>query len=168
MRATDADCAAFSYEVKMIYVLLHHLTEPPTSEPLEVWDTVYRNAMIESHLIHSRVLIEFLCGERVRPDDIVVGDFIETAWVPKGPEVDRLKSLLPDMHKRLAHLTRRRESSFPWPSITITGDLMTLVSQFLDRVRAESSNLDSGLDHAQKACEFFYADYGQEYRALAS
>jgi hypothetical protein len=168
MKASTADCVAFSYEVKMIYVLLNHLTELSTSQPLAEWDTVYRNAIIESHLIHARVLIEFFCYESGRPDDIILSDFIERAWTPDGPELKRLRELLPEIHKRMAHLTRRRHTEFPWASVSITGDLMTLVSEFLDRVLEDSSSLDSGLDHADKAREYFFADYGHEYRMLVS
>jgi hypothetical protein len=163
MKANTADCVALSYEVKMIYVLLHHLTELPTTQPLPEWDAVYRNAILESHLIHSRVLIEFFCEGSDRSDDIVLSDFMESTWTPSGSELERLKSLVPEIHKRMAHLTLRRRTEFRWPSVAITGDLMTLTSQFLDRVREESPGLDTGLSHAEQARDFFFADYGDEY-----
>jgi hypothetical protein len=164
MNATHDDCKAFSYEVKMVYVLLHHLTEPPVGEPIPEWEIVYRNALVESHLIHTRVLTEFFLQGEARSDDIVVSDFVDAAWTPNGPELDRLKDLMPEVHKRLAHLTRRRHVEFPgWYSVLITGDLMILVSEFLDRIGEESPVLDPGLDHALKARDYFLADYGDEY-----
>jgi hypothetical protein len=168
MNATSDDCAAFSYEVKMVYVLLHHLKDLPVEEPLPEWETVYRNALVESHLLHTRVLTEFFLQQASRPDDIIVSDFIDGAWAPDGQELDRLKALMPEIHKRLAHLTRHRHEEFPgWYSVLITGDLMTLVSQFLDRIGKDSPRLNPGLDHAVKTRDYFLADYGDEYRAMA-
>jgi hypothetical protein len=167
MNATSDDCSTFSYEVKMVYVLLNHLKEPPIGKAPPEWEIVYRNALVESHLLHTRVLTEFFLHGATRSDDIVVGDFVDGDWTPDGPELERLKVIMPEISKRMAHLTRHRRTAFPqWNPVLITGDLMNLVSQFLERIKQESPQLNPGLDHSVKARDYFLADYGDEYRRV--
>lgn len=167
MRATLEDCDAISYEVKMLYVLLHHLHELPTEGVRADWEVVYANALVESHLIHTRVLSEFLLETAAQPDDIVISDFLHGEWAPQGDETERLRRRLPEIHKRLAHLTRRRHVEFPgWPSLLITGDVMCVVSQFLVRVSTDAPELVTGLKGATLARDYFNADYGVQYREI--
>lgn len=74
-------------------------------EPL---DGTSANALIESGIIHSRNLTEFLLHKSTRPDSLVPTDFT-TGWAP-GPAaaVQRLKSDYPKMHAYVAHLSWKR------------------------------------------------------------
>jgi hypothetical protein len=93
----------FSYEVWMTAEALAALKVD--REPLE---GALANAFIESGIIHSRNLIEFLLFKSWRPDSMVPEDFTST-WEPRpAGAVQRLRSSYPAMHAYVAHLSWER------------------------------------------------------------
>ena len=69
-----------------------------------------RNAWLESFLVHTRALLEFLGWTKVQVRDDDLRSPIATT-----PN-ERLLSLVEEMHKRIMHVTRRRlEGDALWP-----------------------------------------------------
>jgi len=168
VKATWEDSLQIDYETKMLQTLYIHIAERLPLPAIDSQDTVERNALLEAHLIHSRNLIDFFLPGAKRDDDILLSDFVEDLWTPSGLPAERLGNLRIEIHKRLVHLTRRRSIDFTgWPSLLITGDLMNLVRQFLDNFRTSSPELGEWLTSTATSCQYFEADYGDEYRSLA-
>jgi hypothetical protein len=71
------------------------------------WDTV-RNALIESHLVHERVLINFLCQSNAIATDVLAIDYFHDS--PKGfrpLQDDFLKTQSKTIGGQLVHLTTK-------------------------------------------------------------
>ena len=161
------DSSQIDYETKMIQTLNIHIDERLPLPAADPQDTVERNALLEAHLIHSRNLIDFFFPGSIRDDDILLSDFVDDLWTPSGPSVERLGIFRIEIHKRLVHLTRHRNIDFTgWPSLLITGDLMTLVREFLDVFRQTNPELGEWLMTTATAQEYFHADYRDDYHAV--
>ena len=164
MEATSDDAQEISYEVKMLACLLVNIMEEATIETGAPWDRVGFNAVIESHLLHARNLIDFFVPTAPRKDDVLVSHFLETPLRTSGVEIDRLKVIRLEIHKRLAHLTQHRRTNYDgWSSLIITGDLMTLVEQFLQTFRIEQRQLVGWFVECAKVNDNFQSDFSEEY-----
>ncbi|QDV50881.1 hypothetical protein [Gimesia fumaroli] len=123
-----------AYELRMMNALYDHDVFDDVTEGLKTYGTsktldelgIERNAVLESFLLHSRVLLDFLTGTEKYSDDIVASQFVDQ---PKHSTWERIrKNLLQKykdkicikmtngkslglkklLHKRLAHLTTTR------------------------------------------------------------
>jgi len=76
-----------------------------------------RNALLESYLLHIRILIDFLINtERLKDDDVLAIDFFEDidGWKAIiAPKKERLETLKKRLNKELAHLTYTRANKKP-------------------------------------------------------
>jgi hypothetical protein len=161
---TREDAAIYCYELKMIQGLLPLLDEQFSLDSPKPWDITARNGLLETHLLHSRILVEFFFPGNHRDDDIVSSDFLEPGWEPTGLRVERLKVATQEIHKRLAHLTRRRLTSYDWDPILIAGDVMGISDEFLDQLNGSTGR--SWFDEAAKVSGIFEADWGDSYRRI--
>lgn len=89
--------------------LLEAGTTPPVGAEQAV---VIRNALLESALLHLRVLDDFLClKSRTRADDVVAMDFLPS-WTPQTGLSEGERQYV---NKRVMHLTTTRgEGPAPW------------------------------------------------------
>jgi hypothetical protein len=165
-KGTAEDAHHYCYEVKMVQGLLPWLEEQIQTDSKEPWDVTLSNATMEASLIHVRNVFEFYFPKNRRADDITSRDFVAPAWKPSGSSVDRLSLLIEEIHKRLAHLTRRRHTPFDgWRLLVMAGDVLEMNDQFLERLSREKR---PWFDQALKASQAFNLNWGGTYRATLS
>ena len=104
--------------------------------------SVIGNALLESVLMHVRVLIDFFYADNPRDDDIIAEHFflpLPDEWTnirpPKSKTLGEAKNRA---HKLLAHLTYTRLSTTQetkkWDLIKITNEIENVLRVFLQRV----------------------------------
>jgi hypothetical protein len=104
-------------------------------------DLWLRNALLESFVIHVRVLIDFLYAERPKPDDVIAADYFSPSeeWEKLRPaQSETLERARIRAHKELAHLTYARlnvtPETKPWPFIEIAKEIHSVMDIFLANV----------------------------------
>ena len=123
---------ALDYERKMLHSTAMALAQGKAT------DSLMHNALVESFLIHARLLIEFLYGKRTKPDDIRPEDWLGPGkWEKIRP---RKGELLDDTHlcahKFLVHLTTTRlDRKKEWGHIAILDEINTRLDEFLKQVQ---------------------------------
>lgn len=103
--------------------------------------SVINNALLESFVIHARVLLAFLYAEKPRPDDVIAEDFLPSPdeW-PKIrlPKTELLKTIHRRVGKEAAHLTYARldvtPETKPWAFLQIAEDINAAFNRFLETV----------------------------------
>lgn len=126
----------FIYHVKMyVETLLWLLTHPRPNG----WDTV-RNAILESHLIHARVLINFLCNNSGRKTDVIASDYFYDSpddYIPKSAAILEIHSQM--IGGQLVHLTSKAmpqlKSEQEWYIEETAIELEHLVRRFIVSVK---------------------------------
>ena len=121
MTVTADPWGAFEYEVQMLHDTRAHLQNP---------DAIVHNAVVESFLLHTRILVEALVRqEKKYDDDVTIADLL-----PRDAWSHRLQDLLTrlrkaygsrnqegspccTLNKRLAHLTHIRGDHFVWSPV---------------------------------------------------
>lgn len=109
------------YEVQMLHECARRLSELRNSdEEISLDDKTLENALIESFLIHARVLIDFFYvksrleanpNTNIRSSDVIAEDFLEKPnnWWSICPEKSpELEEVNPKVGKQVAHLTYDR------------------------------------------------------------
>jgi hypothetical protein len=74
------------------------------------------NALLESFIIHVRVVIDFLYAIKQRPDDVIAEDFFDAPeqWTDMRPTLSELLSQTKSRaDKKLAHLSYERLNATP-------------------------------------------------------
>lgn len=118
---------AFEYEVSMFYATRVRLSDSA------IEDLVVRNALVESSLLHTRILVECLLDRGTKPDDVSLHQLMAgvdaTAFgAACGPLADAYgdsktkETPCWTLNKRLAHLTIVRTDSFDYASVYTTLD----------------------------------------------
>ena len=142
---TFAD-GSLAYEASMLYEttaeLVRRLIPSPEAEvSMSGEETSMRNALLESLLIHARVLQEFLTAAKGKhPDDVLAVQFVPD-WEANLQVV--VGDLVVRMHKQLAHLSLARERKQSWPIIQIADDILEEMGRF------SRAALDHGYDLLQ-------------------
>jgi hypothetical protein len=95
---------------------------------------VVRQAVIYSLLLHVRVLLGFF-SRPPRQDDCWMGDFVtDTNARKKLTPSNAAKGLAPELHKRLAHFTRKRWENAPAPAMDFYAayfdEIESLITEF--------------------------------------
>lgn len=96
------------------------------------------NALVESFLIHVRLLIEFLYKDKRYKDNVMAADFFSPP--EKWRAIRPVKSKLLDetvegAHKLLAHLSYTRlQVKKTWPCMEIAKEIETVLNVFLQNV----------------------------------
>ena len=95
---------------------------------------VIHNALVESFLIHARILIEFLYKNKTREDTVRASQYFtsDSHWESIRPKkTELLEKTEKDAHKYLAHLTYTRlQEKKQWPYIKIANDIETVLKVF--------------------------------------
>jgi hypothetical protein len=106
-------------------------------------DQVAKNAYIESFVIHSRNVLDFLYNVGNRPDDVHASDFEDN--VPWNPPLKDavLSAWYPTrMNKHLAHMTYKRltvpEADRNWPVKDIFPSVRVVLNEFFNWVPAKN------------------------------
>jgi hypothetical protein len=137
----------FEYHVRMYVETLQALDE----HPVEIfgWNTK-RNAILESHLVHARALIDFVCKTQGRrTGDVWAGDYIKNGdYIPS--DCDELKEIAKQIGGQLVHITYkaspRKKSEQNWPVKRLTELLLPLIKQFLHIVSDDTVAKDVKAD----------------------
>ena len=95
---------------------------------------VIHNALVESFLIHARILIEFLYKDQPYQDTVRASQYFtsKSPWKSiQPPKTELLEKTEKDAHKYLAHLTYTRlQEKKQWPYIKIANDIKAVLQVF--------------------------------------
>jgi hypothetical protein len=92
------------YHIKMYVETLLWLHDH--SKP-DIWDTV-RNSVIETHLVHERILINFICNGTARDTDVLAVDYFSDTPNTFYPRTDDfLREQAQNIGSQLVHLTTK-------------------------------------------------------------
>jgi len=120
------------YEVGMMWSLAHILAADNQGQG------VIHNALVESFLIHARILIEFLYKNQPYKDTVRASQYFtsDSPWKSIRPQkTDLLKETEEDAHKYLAHLTYTRlQRKRKWPCIKIANDIQAVLQVFRENL----------------------------------
>ncbi len=123
---------ALDYEVWMLWSLANILATDNQGKG------VIHNALVESFLIHARILIEFLYKNGPYKDTVRASQYFtsDSHWKSMRPKkTDLLEETEKDAHKYLAHLTyTRSQGKRKWPSIKIATDIKTILKFFIEKL----------------------------------
>jgi hypothetical protein len=125
----------FIYHIKMYVETLLWLQ---SHEQPNEWDTV-RNAILESHLIHERVLINFICNSTTKQyTDVLAIHYFRDSPNDFYPLKDELlNSEAKSIGGQLVHLTIKStslKSEQEWQIREVANKLVPTISGFLDNV----------------------------------
>jgi len=123
------------YEVPMLLSLVNILAIDKNGKGI-----IY-NALLESFLIHARILIEFLYRDKPYKDTITANQYFKSdrTWENiRPPKSKLLEETENNAHKYLAHLTytRLKEKKL-WPYIKIAKDIETALNVFQENLHDE-------------------------------
>ena len=144
------------YHVRMYVETLLWLQS--NKEKPDGWDGI-RNAIIEAHLVHSRILINFICNENSQyPTDVLGLDYFHDTsniFIPLQSEF--LKEQANNIGGQLVHLTTKPmpklKSEQEWPIKPIANELVPALKVFFGKVseiRFEKDAKFECLEHLAK------------------
>ena len=87
------------YEIEMFYYAGKWLCDPTNGD-----DALLKNAVLESFLIHTRLLYNFFYGNRFK-DDVIAEDLLSDGPTEKPPLLEHIQE---PINKRVAHLAESR------------------------------------------------------------
>ena len=126
------------YEIWMLYEVTYRLARG-------IPDTVMANTAVESFVIHSAIVLDFLFNKKLKPDDVIANDFIDDKDTWKKvyePHLERFVFVSQRCHKEMAHLSYKRlEVSLddkPWHFVGIAREISNLVDSFIDLANKDS------------------------------
>jgi hypothetical protein len=142
------------YEIQMLYALLGYVETREVDRAVAKLDQnglPVRNAVIESHQLHARQLIEFLIDSPT-PQKPAAGSFIRGKWKTPPERLD-LQRLAAEFSERVMHLGWQR-SEFTDPERTvlthgIEAGIRPVLVRFLDQ--ADPEKLCEGFVEAARA-----------------
>ena len=128
---TETAWQAFEYEVLMFHETRARLRKPSSDGSS---DDILRNALVESSLLHTRVLVDALLGRQDKPDDVTLNRLLPASASSSDLQVslcrltqaygtsDQQGKPCWTLNKRLAHLTRVRGNRFDYSALYATLD----------------------------------------------
>lgn len=124
------------YEVAMFFILARALASGVFGEG------ILHNAVLESFIIHARILLDFLfLKARPQDDDVVAEDYLSEWTEIRGEMPPILTDLRFRVGKRAAHLTYSRlavgSEEKPWEFLKIVGTLEGVLDRFITKVSKE-------------------------------
>ena len=121
----------FLYELRMFRGSVGALQN--LQHPNPALQTTFRNATLESMLVHARNLLDFFCGAPSAKDDIRAGHFVSkggSSWT--SSKLGFLKEHKDDINKHLSHLTFARVGEKPqWEPSRIQTEIEAAYAEFL-------------------------------------
>jgi len=135
-----------TYEIKMFYRLAKGLSQDKNFELSKdtLEDYIVKNAILESFLLHTRIIIEFLSKKKpYHSNDMNYEDFLPNRKEPFICEFDS-KSMKNRIDKEIIHLTKNRyeDEKKKWSVPDIVCCLIKYLSQFLDEVESTKVDFD--------------------------
>lgn len=123
---------ALDYEVWMLWSLANILATDNQGKG------VIHNALLESFLIHARILIEFLYKNQPYKDTVRASQYFtsDSPWKSIRPQkTELLEKTEKDAHKQLAHLTYTRlQGKRQWPYVKIANDIKAVLQVFYENL----------------------------------
>jgi len=123
---------SLKYEVWMLWSLANILATDNQDKG------VIHNALLESFLIHARILIEFLYKNQPYKDTVRASQYFtsDSPWKSiRPPKTELLEKTEKDAHKYLAHLTYTRlQRKRKWPYIKIANDIKAVLQVFYENL----------------------------------
>ena len=93
------------------------------------------STLVESFLIHARVLRDFFCRGRLKTDDVIAGDFVSGWTQPPASDYSYIRAQKDRLDKALAHLTTTRvrydSEGKKWDVATIRREIEPIIERFL-------------------------------------
>jgi hypothetical protein len=118
---------------------------------------VLGNALVESFVLHVRVLIEFLYSGTPRSDDGIAADLVrdQAEWLKaRGNLTPLLKEVKRRADKEIAHMTLARlglhEAARDWGIRKVHAEISTPLALFIEQVPVE--RVGDGWHEAMRAC----------------
>ncbi len=107
------------------------------------------SVVLESFLVHARVLHDFFCQSRRWEDDIVASDFVGTWAKPSESDYGYLNAQKERLDKALAHLTTTRvkydTDGKVWDVATIRREIEGMIQRFFSELPDERRRLFEGV-----------------------
>jgi len=122
---------ALKYEVGMLWSLANILATDNEGKG------VIHNALLESFLIHARILIEFLYKNKPYKDTVIASQYFTDSQNILPPKTKLLEETAKDAHKYLAHLTYTRthlQGKKQWFYIKIANDIKAALQVFCKKL----------------------------------
>lgn len=135
---------AICYEITMFRFTGNELLNNPNLTKPELRG--YLNALIESFVVHTRVLIYFFY-DNPKKDDISAKHFIDEWEKIRLPQSDILKTAKNKADKQLAHLTYARLTTYKeieskkWKIREISVNMESVLQTFIDKLPGDKKNL---------------------------
>lgn len=142
--ALTAHSEELLYEIEMVGKLAHYIDRGWIDQATREWTDgglPARNALIESFVIHARVLREFFCFREPKPNAVGKNDarahHYAAGW-KRRPEPQAFKAIEESAGSEIAHLSycRERASKRYWEVVAIREAVGELVERFLAELRA--------------------------------
>jgi hypothetical protein len=96
------------------------------------------SAFVESFLLHARVLRDFFCRERLKPDDVIASDFVAEWARPPASDYSYITAQKDRLDKALAHLTTTRvrydSEGKLWDVVTMRREMEPMIGRFLAKL----------------------------------
>lgn len=138
------------YEIWMLYRVIDMLgSETYKLSEENSQNQVLFNALLESMIVHARIVLDFLYCKRLKSDDAIASDYFlnPSDWeslLPKKTKV--LRAVLDRSNKELAHLSYLRlrvvSDKRPWRIANIKNDIKNIVNLFLEKADAKLLHSD--------------------------
>lgn len=143
------------YEMGMLDHTAKWLSDWKGDENATEEEKLYRNAIIESFVIHARSLVAFFYAERPHPDEAIAADYLPT-WPTDRPAISpELTALHPRVGTEIAHLDYGRlsilEEARGWQFGVIVIALMNTAVAFV-RLVPDDKLCDKMLDFKRHFC----------------
>jgi len=120
-----------AYEVGMTATGTLLLHQPPG-----VYGEALKNAILESVLIHLRLLDEFVGRQPQHAEDVAATDYLAT-WIPvDGGPLMGYRALI---NWQVAHVSIRREAGRLWNVLELATEVLTECQRFFDELSTSSS-----------------------------
>jgi hypothetical protein len=138
------------YEIWMLYHVIDMLANETYKLSKEDEENqIIFNALLESMIVHARIVLDFLYCKRLKPDDAIASDYFlsSSSWEPFLPKKSKaLRAVLDRSNKEMAHLSYLRpgvsSDKRPWNIIEIKKDIKNIVNLFLDKADANLLHSD--------------------------
>lgn len=156
-----------SYEISMLFSTADLLKEGDYGTvSSDAQGDVLKNAVLESFLVHTRNVIDFLWKKGYK-DDIVSSFFCSSEWSRadkisndkiSGYSIDKFEKMI---HKQIAHLTVRRtqeNGKTSWQFVKISCDIAGFIAEFLKEADKLGQSYKSSIEKSINQFKAKYCD----------
>jgi hypothetical protein len=105
-----------------------------------VQNLLIRNALLESFLMHARIILDFLDNKKLKDDDAIANDYLPCSVDLKlvmSPKSELLEDVHRRGHKELVHLSYKRLEveleNKKWEFLKMMGEVKQRIDLFLDK-----------------------------------